>query len=183
MEERSTLTVLETLSADSNIHQRKIAAQTGLNLAKVNFVLKKLVDKGFVKLKRVKDNPHKRRYLYLLTPAGVAEKSRLTYRFLKRTLKKYEEAERKVIDCVESMLAQGVNKVVLWGNTEITELCMRVLGRMDGGVEVIGVVDPAGIHPRSIHPSRIRTMDIDAIFLCDTDSPDMPIDIPVWKLT
>ena len=183
MEDKSTLTVLETLSHDSNIHQRKIAAKTGLNLAKVNFVLKKLVDKGFVKLKRAKNNPNKRRYLYLLTPAGMAEKSRLTYRFLQRTMKQYYEAEKKIRDCVELMLAKGVKRVALWGNTDITDLCLGILEQVDGGVEVIGVVDPSDSHPKSIHQSELRVMAPDAIFLCDSEAKGIPIDLPIWKLS
>ena len=62
---------LETLVASADTHQRQIAAKTGLNLAKVNFVVRHLVERGLVRLKRVRDNPHKLRYLYLLTPEGV----------------------------------------------------------------------------------------------------------------
>jgi EPS-associated MarR family transcriptional regulator len=183
LEDRSTLSVLESLSGNSDVNQRKIASQTGLNLAKVNFVLKKLAEKGFVKLQRVRDNPHKRRYLYLLTPTGMAEKSRLTYRFLQRTLRQYEEAEGKVRDCVESMLAQGVRRVALWGRTEITDLCERVLKKMDGQIKVVGVVDPTGRNPAYIHPSMLTSLSADAVLVCETDSNPPPTGITVWRLT
>ena len=181
-EDASTLSVMESLSGEADIHQRKIASQTGLNLAKVNFVLKKLVAKGFVKLQRVRDNPFKRRYLYLLTPDGLAEKSRLTYRFLQRTMKQYQDAESKVADSIESMHARGVRSVVLWGNTGITDLCLRVFEQMDGGLQVLGVVDQTGSHPMAIHPSRLAGLDPDAIFVCDADAEELPADLPAWRL-
>lgn len=182
MEYKSTLTVLETLSNESNIHQRKIAAKTGLNLAKVNFVMRKLVEKGFVKLIRAKNCPHKRRYLYLLTPAGMAEKSRLTYHFLQRTLLKYQEAERKVVSCVDQMAAQGLRRLVLWGNTGITDLCLGLIDRLQNEVVVIGVVDQQRMHPISIDPSRLNASNVDAILICDPESADLPEGIPVWKI-
>ena len=69
-DDRTALAVMELLEASADVPQRRIAALTGVNLAKVNFILRRLIDKGFVKLKRVRENPHKLRYLYLLTPEG-----------------------------------------------------------------------------------------------------------------
>jgi EPS-associated MarR family transcriptional regulator len=181
-EERSVLSVLESLSEAPDTPQRKLAASTGLNLAKVNFVLRRLVDKGYVKLKRVRDNPHKLRYLYLLTPEGVAEKSRLTYRFLRRTLQEYGAAERRVADSVESMAAQGVHAVVLWGATEIAELCLKLIEGQGNGMRVLGVVDPTGRHPRALHPSQVAVLAPDAVVACDAEPAGLPPGIPVWKL-
>lgn len=182
LEDSSTLSVLESLSAGDDIHQRKIAARTGLNLAKVNFVMKKLVEKGFVKLQRARDNPRKRRYLYLLTPAGLAEKSRLTYLFLRRCMRQYQQAESKVADSVESMQARGVSRLVLWGCTEITDLCLDVIERLGDGIEVLGVVDESGAHPRAIHPDSLEELGADSIFVCDERAANLPADIPAWRL-
>jgi MarR family transcriptional regulator, temperature-dependent positive regulator of motility len=183
LEDQSTLSVLESLSAGPDLHQRKIAESTGLNLAKVNFVLKKLVDKGMVKLQRVRDNPHKRRYLYLLTPAGVAEKSRLTYHFIKRSMQSYQEAERKVAEAIESMAAQDVKRVVLWGNTEITEMCLSLFEKLAGGIVVLGVVDESGAHKLAMHPERVAVTDADAIFVCDDSARNLPSNFPIWRIT
>jgi MarR family transcriptional regulator, temperature-dependent positive regulator of motility len=181
-EERSTLQVLETISVAADSPQRKIAESTGLNLAKVNFVLKKLVDKGFVKLKRVRDNPHKLRYLYLLTPEGLSEKSRLTYRFMQRTLKEYSQAESRIRDSVELMVAQGIRRVIMWGNTEITKVCLRVLSSMDGQVKIVGVVDPSGRHPNALHPSQVQSLDVDAVVVCKPDAEGIPSGLDIWRL-
>jgi MarR family transcriptional regulator, temperature-dependent positive regulator of motility len=181
-EDHSILQILETLSESADAPQRQIAASTGLNLAKVNFVLRKLKDKGFVKLKRVRDNPHKLKYLYLLTPDGVKEKSRLTYRFMQRTLKEYNQAESRIRDSVELMVAHGIRRVVLWGHTEITRLCLRVIQSIGAEVRVMGVVDPSGKHPNALHPSQVEAMDVDAVVVCEPDIDGIPIGTEVWKL-
>ena len=180
-EDRSPLAVLETISRAADLPQRQIAKSTGLNLAKVNYVLRKLKDKGFVKLKRVRENPHKLRYLYLLTPEGVKEKSRLTYRFMQRTLREYNRAEGRIRESVELMVARGIGRVLLWGNTEITRLCLEVLSAMDGTVRVVGVVDPSGLHPKALHPSQARAMDVDAVVVCEPEA-EVPAGMEVWRL-
>jgi EPS-associated MarR family transcriptional regulator len=183
-EDRSILSILETLAASADAPQRFIAAQTGLNLAKVNFVMRRLIDKGFVKLKRVRDNPHKWRYLYLLTPEGISEKSRLTYTFLQRSLKEYHEAERRVKASIEEMLAQGVRKIVLYGNNEITDLCLRLLEQMSDGkrISVLGVVDEMERHPLSISPSQVVGLGVDAVVVCDAEVSKLPRGIQVRRL-
>ena len=181
-EDHSILTVLETLAETSDLPQRELARQTGLNLAKVNFVLRRLVEKGFVKLNRVRDNPHKLRYLYLLTPEGIAEKSRLTYRFLRRTLQEYGDVERRVQDNVESLAARGVKSVVLWGAGEIADLFLRVIERSGNGITILGVVDPSGRHPRSIHPSTLVGLSVDAAVVCDGDGVGIPAGMTIWRL-
>ena len=60
------------------ITQRELARTTGLNLKKVNYCLQKLLEKGYIKFQRVRKNPDKRSYLYILTPAGLKAKSQLT---------------------------------------------------------------------------------------------------------
>ncbi len=173
-EDQSTLSVLEALSEAADLPQRGIAERTGLNLAKVNFVLRALVDKGYVKLKRVKANPHKRRYLYLLTPEGVSAKSRLAYHFVQRTLRQYAAVEDRVAESVERMAARGVRRVVLWGATEITELCLRVLKRSDAPLKVVGVIDPSGRHPQALSVEQLAAVAPDAVIVCEPEAAGLP---------
>ena len=80
------LAVMEAIEEKNHISQRELAKRTGLNLKKVNYCLHKLLEKGHVKFQKVRHNPDKRVYLYLLTPAGLKAKSKLTYGFLQYTL-------------------------------------------------------------------------------------------------
>lgn len=62
----------------------------------MNYCLRALVDKGFVKARNFSQNPNKSGYLYLLTPHGVEEKSKVTLRFLKRKMAEYEQIKEEI---------------------------------------------------------------------------------------
>ena len=68
----------------------------GVSLGKVNYCMKKLTEKGWVKLTNFTHNPNKMGYAYLLTPSGIEEKSRLTFSFLKRKLIEYEVLKKEI---------------------------------------------------------------------------------------
>ena len=76
--------------------QREIAKALGISLGAVNFCLNGLADKGWIKMSNFKNNPSKLGYLYLLTPKGIAAKSKLTMRFLKRKLIEYDELKSEI---------------------------------------------------------------------------------------
>ena len=82
--------ILKLLEADPQASQRRIADELGISLGRVNFCLQALVDKGLVKVNNFRNNVNKRAYLYLLTPRGIEEKTRVTLRFLKVKLEEYE---------------------------------------------------------------------------------------------
>ena len=68
----------------------------GVSLGVANYCLKALVEKGWVKLESFQRNPNKLGYLYLLTPTGIAAKTQLTARFLKRKLNEYEALREEI---------------------------------------------------------------------------------------
>lgn len=82
--------ILKLLEADPHASQRKIADDLGISLGRVNYCLQALIQKGLVKVNNFRNNANKRTYLYLLTPKGIDEKTRVTLRFLKVKLKEYE---------------------------------------------------------------------------------------------
>ena len=82
--ETEHLRVLKLLQANPSLSQRQLAAQMGVSLGKANYCLRALVEKGLVKLGNFSKNPNKRHYAYILTPAGMEEKTRITLDFLKR---------------------------------------------------------------------------------------------------
>ena len=84
------LKVLRLLEANPKMSQREMAAALGVSLGKTNFCLKALLDKGLLKMQNFQSSKRKLAYAYLLTPAGIAEKSLLTGRFLRYKLKEYE---------------------------------------------------------------------------------------------
>ncbi len=85
--------------------QRELSSSLGISLGKVNFLIKGLIDKGFIKAKNFKNANNKYAYLYLLTPQGLEEKTRITYRFLRRKMKEYEQLEEEI-----SLLKKEISK-------------------------------------------------------------------------
>ncbi len=82
--------VLRTLEANPRTSQRELADSMGMSLGKANYCLKALLDKGLIKMQNFRNSRNKLAYAYLLTPAGVAAKTSLTARFLKRKMAEYE---------------------------------------------------------------------------------------------
>jgi MarR family transcriptional regulator, temperature-dependent positive regulator of motility len=94
--ETQHLQVLKLLQANPSLSQRQLAAQMGVSLGKANYCLRALVEKGLVKLGNFSKNPNKRQYAYLLTPAGLEEKTRITLAFLKRKEAEFQAIQREI---------------------------------------------------------------------------------------
>ena len=84
------LRVLRALEANPELSQRQLAAELGVSLGGVNYALKMLMERGFVKADNFRKSGRKVAYLYVLTPRGVAEKASLAAAFLGRKLEEYE---------------------------------------------------------------------------------------------
>ncbi len=82
--------VLRRLYETPDVSQRTLAKDLGISLGSINFCFQALAEKGWVKMQNFSHSKHKMGYVYLLTPTGLAEKSVLTARFLKRKLEEYE---------------------------------------------------------------------------------------------
>lgn len=73
-----------------------MAEELGFSLGKLNYCLKALKNKGLIKIKNFQKNPNKINYLYVLTPKGISEKTRLTVNFMQRKFKEYEELKKEL---------------------------------------------------------------------------------------
>jgi len=93
---------LKVLQESPAVSQRTLAKEVGINVSTINFCLKALVEKGWIKMGNFSKNPDKLSYAYLLTPTGVAEKAVLTRRFLQRKMAEYE----KLHDEIEALKTQ-----------------------------------------------------------------------------
>jgi EPS-associated MarR family transcriptional regulator len=90
------LQLLKLLQEQPQLSQRDLAQAMGVSLGKANYCLKALMDKGLVKFGNFRNNPDKAQYAYLLTPAGLKEKTRITTAFLRRKIAEYEALEREI---------------------------------------------------------------------------------------
>ena len=96
MDEQDNLNLLRKIKDRPKYSQRELAEELGFSLGKLNYCLKSLKTKGFVKINNFKNNPNKLNYIYILTPKGIAEKTKLTLNFMRRKIKEYDELKREL---------------------------------------------------------------------------------------
>jgi EPS-associated MarR family transcriptional regulator len=109
LENEEALRIFREINRSPEMTQREFSSRLGISLGKVNFLINALVRKGFVKVENFKKSSSKSKYLYCLTPRGIEEKSRMTYRFLKRKMREYEHLELEIRQLREEMRESGVD--------------------------------------------------------------------------
>ena len=92
------LKLLRKIGNDPNISQRDLSSELDMSLGKINYCLKALKKKGLIKIKNFKKSKDKFRYLYVLTPKGIVEKTKITMRFMKIKMKEYDELKKEIIN-------------------------------------------------------------------------------------
>jgi EPS-associated MarR family transcriptional regulator len=88
--------LLKLFEANPKLSQRDVASELGISLGKVNYCLRALVDKGWIKATNFKNNKNKAAYTYLLTPRGFEEKTRVTARFLRTKVREYAALKTEI---------------------------------------------------------------------------------------
>jgi len=90
------LKLLREIKKSPEMTQRELSSNLGVSLGKINFLIKALIEKGHIKVDNFKKSNSKSAYVYYLTPKGMEEKARITYRFLRRKMQEYEDLEREI---------------------------------------------------------------------------------------
>ncbi len=91
--------VLRTIHKNPKASQRKLARELGFSLGKLNYCLKALQKKGLVKIQNFQKQTNKINYLrYIITPAGISVRTKLTINFMKRKIKEYNELKKELED-------------------------------------------------------------------------------------
>ena len=88
--------VLRKIQKRPKSSQRELAEELGFSLGKLNYCLNSLKQKGLVKIKNFQKNPNKINYIYVLTPKGIAAKTKLTLNFMKLKMKEFDELKREI---------------------------------------------------------------------------------------
>ena len=88
--------VMRILHDSPDITQRELAEKLGVSVGGLNYCLKALIDKGWVKIQNFSKNKNKLGYAYLLTPAGIVQKASLTSSFLRRKMQEYEALKQEI---------------------------------------------------------------------------------------
>lgn len=88
--------VLRIINKKPKSSQRELAENLGFSLGKLNYCIKALQYKGLIKIRNFKKNPNKLNYIYVLTPKGISEKTKLTLNFMKRKMIEYDELKKEL---------------------------------------------------------------------------------------
>ena len=88
--------VLRKIKSKPNSTQRELAEELGFSLGKLNYCLKALKNKGLVKISNFQKNQNKISYVYILTPKGIYQKTKLTINFMKRKMQEYDELKSEI---------------------------------------------------------------------------------------
>jgi DNA-binding MarR family transcriptional regulator len=138
VESRRELTVLKAVEQDRHITQRNLAAKLGVALGLTNIYLKRLIRKGYIKCVNVQSN----RLLYLITPQGIAEKSRLTYEFMDYSLHLYREVRQHLSEVLRPCRDDGARRIAVYGIGEAAELAY--LSLKEQGLEPVAIFTAEG---------------------------------------
>ena len=96
MTNQDNLNLLRKINKKKYSSQRMLAKDLNFSLGKLNYCLKSIKEKGLIKINNFKKNPKKMNYIYVLTPKGLAEKTKLTISFMKRKMIEYDELKKEI---------------------------------------------------------------------------------------
>jgi DNA-binding MarR family transcriptional regulator len=125
------LSLLDNIERDPQITQADLATQLGVAVGTVNWHLKRLISKGYVKVKRAE----RRKLLYIITPEGLAIRARLTVDYVEQQFNLYRRVRQKVKEYVEQIKKEGVDRVRLLGEGDVADICR--LTCLEQGVSIV----------------------------------------------
>ncbi len=143
--------ILHEVAQDGNVSQRDLAKVSGLNLATINQILKRLVRKGYVKTRRI----NARRVAYYLTPQGFSEKMRLVLSYTRQTIS-FFAAVRTLVNqrLTELKEERDIRTVAIAGTGELAEAVF--LSVQEQGLDLVAVLDGLGGHDPICAANRDR---------------------------
>jgi DNA-binding MarR family transcriptional regulator len=125
------LGLLEEIARDPETSQVTMATRMGIAVGTVNWHLKRLVAKGYVKVKRLE----RRKLRYIITPEGIALRARLTMKYIENSMTLYREVREDSKSILEEVQRQGLSSVYIDGEGDIADVCR--LSCLEGGFEVL----------------------------------------------
>lgn len=129
------LRLMGEIERDGSFSQRELSRRLNLSLGLVNTFLKRLVSKGYFKVKTMPKN----RVKYFLTPEGVARKTRLTVEYLQYSTRFYRDVKKVLTDKFKDMEKNRISSVLFFGAGEVAELAYLYLQMT--GIQLVGIVD------------------------------------------
>jgi DNA-binding MarR family transcriptional regulator len=113
------LTLLEQVESNPNINQSALANQLGVAVGTVNWHLKRLIAKGYVKVQRAE----RKKLRYIITPEGIALRARLTVDYIEHSLALYRKTRQRVKEHLNTIRSEGINRVRIVGDGDVADIC------------------------------------------------------------
>ena len=117
--EHRELALLEHISVDPDATQATLASQLGVAVGTINWHLKRLIDKGYVKVRRAE----RRKLRYIITPEGIALRARLTLDYIKTSMGLYRLVRERSMKAIQQVRKTGYQEVCIFGEGEVAEIC------------------------------------------------------------
>jgi len=113
------LVLLEHIAEDPDVNQATLAEKLDVAVGTVNWHIKRLVSKGYVKAKRAQ----RKKLRYIITPEGIALRARLTVQYIENQMKLYRETRQEVKNLLAEIKEEGYDQVRITGDSEIADVC------------------------------------------------------------
>lgn len=144
------LQLLETIEANPQVTQADLATQLGVAVGTVNWYLKRLIGRGYIKIRHMQ----RRRLLYLITPRGISEKSRLGMRYAQASLRLYRDTRAESIELLQRARGAGYAQVTIEGDGDLAEICR--LTCLEQGMPVASVMRERALPVLQVDGARIK---------------------------
>jgi DNA-binding MarR family transcriptional regulator len=170
---RRELEILKSIAEGSPVSQRTLARRLGIALGLANLYVKRLARKGYIKVTTIPPN----RIKYLLTPRGLAQKSRLTYEYMRYSLDLYRDARAVLREALGPLAGNGRKRIALYGTGEAAELAYLTLREL--AIEPVAVLDrrPGGRFLGHVvrGVTDVSPGELDCIVVASLDNPDAAV--------
>ena len=130
-EKTRELTLLEQIEHDPDVTQASLATQLGVAVGTVNWHIKRLIEKGYVKVKRAE----RKKLRYIITPEGIALRARLTVDYIERSFDLYRRTRQRVKEHLSEVKGAGYSSVQLVGDGDVADICR--LSCLEQDIEIV----------------------------------------------
>jgi len=130
-EEPRELTLLEKIENDPDVNQSTLATQLGVAVGTVNWHLKRLIAKGYVKVKRAE----RKKLRYIITPEGIALRARLAVDYVEKSFSLYRKTRQRVREYISEAQSAGYDRLRIIGKGDVADICR--LTCLEQGIQVV----------------------------------------------
>jgi DNA-binding MarR family transcriptional regulator len=141
------LILLEQIERDPDVTQASLASQLGVAVGTVNWHLKRLIDKGYVKVKRAQ----RRKLRYIITPEGIALRARLTVNYIETSMRLYRRTRQRVRELLTEVQQAGYQQVSITGDGDIADIC-----RLTCLEQGIAILDDGQLPALEVHGTKVQ---------------------------